>query len=157
MTLEYILLALSWAISIALLLIFIPRNKVREAHVVFFFKQLLTWLFGLVIAEYDLIEYPVRIFKSATTASFTFEYFVYPAICALFNINYPENRVWLKKALHYFYYTSGITAIEMILEKYTLLIDYVNWTWFWTWLTLLATFLLSRLYYTWFFRKKAML
>lgn len=76
-----------------LLIKFIPKNMVREAHVAFLFKQLITCLFGLLVVENGNIKYPYRFFfKKSTKSSFTFEYFVYPALNALFNTYYPEKR-----------------------------------------------------------------
>ncbi|MTV49267.1 hypothetical protein GJ688_09780 [Heliobacillus mobilis] len=133
-----------------LLILFVPRDKVRHAHVIFFFKQLLTWFLGLLVAEYNLIEYPIRFFQNATKASFTFEFFVYPGICVLFNLFYPEKESFLKRAVHYSVYSTGITVFELILEVYTDAIIYIRWTWYWTWITIALTFLASRWYYRWY-------
>lgn len=143
---------MSWIITIILLIIFVPRKKIKEAQVIFFFKQLLTWPFGLVVSELGLVEYPVRFFPVATRASFTFEYFVYPAICVLFNLYYPFEKGTARKLVHYFIYTTGITVVEEILQKYTDLIKYVHWAWYWTWVTLLITFFISNKYYRWFYK-----
>ncbi|ABN51906.1 MAG TPA: hypothetical protein DEF39_10175 [Hungateiclostridium thermocellum] len=139
-------------VSAALLLIFVPKNKIREASVIFCFKQLITWLLGLFVAEFNLIEYPVRLFANATKASFTFEYFVYPSICVIFNLYYPERKSLFKRILYYFIYTAAITVFEVILEKYTQNIKYINWTWYYTFLSVYLTFFLSRAYFKWFFK-----
>jgi hypothetical protein len=41
-----------------LLYIFVPRNKIRDACTIFFSKQLVTWFFGLLVVEKNLISYP---------------------------------------------------------------------------------------------------
>ena len=89
---DYALIALEWILTIVLLVKFISKNKIREAHVAFFFKQLITWVLGLLVVQLKLIEYPVRLFPYANKASFTFEYFVYPSLCAIFNVNFPEKK-----------------------------------------------------------------
>lgn len=155
MTKEYIILISFWIITIISLILFIPRKKVRIAHTSYLFKLLLTWLFGLFVVEFRLIEYPIHEFKYANNTSFTFEYFVYPAICSLFNVHYPANKSILLKVIYYSAFPSIITIIEVILERYTQLINYIDWTWYWTWITLLITFILSRLYVRWFFRIKS--
>jgi len=132
-------------VSAALLLIFVPKNKIREASVIFCFKQLITWLLGLFVAEFNLIEYPVRLFANATKASFTFEYFVYPSICVIFNLYYPERKSLFKRILYYFIYTAAITVFEVILEKYTQNIKYINWTWYYTFLSVYLTFFCQEL------------
>ncbi|WP_306009360.1 CBO0543 family protein [Bacillus sp. MMSF_3328] len=135
-----------------LLVKFIPRNKIREAHVSFLFKQVLTWLFGLLVVEKKLIKYPHRLlFRKSTKSSFTFEYFVYPALCSLFNVHYPEKRNSIIKLLYYLFYSSIITGFELFAAKYTKLIKYEKWTWYWSLITMWITYYLSRVYYRWFF------
>ena len=152
MMIERIIEITAWVIVTGLLFWLIPRDKVREAFLIFFFKQLITWIFGLSIVEFGLVEYPVRLFSNATSTSFTFEYFVYPAICVLFNFYYPEGKHWFRQLGHYVLYVTGITILEVILERNTQLIKYLHWSWYWTWITLFATFFISRMYYKWFFR-----
>ncbi len=149
--LERFILIVTWIILTVLLLLFVPKEKIREANVIFFFKQLLTWILGLVIVEKNLIKYPVRFFKNACKTSFTFEYFAYPSICVFFNLFYPFGESILKQITHYIVYTSGITFFEVILEKHTQLIKYIKWKWYFTWISICITFLLSNLYYRWFF------
>ncbi|UOQ91448.1 hypothetical protein MUO14_12715 [Halobacillus shinanisalinarum] len=153
MTMEQIILVLAWVISISILLIFIPKDKIRNAIVAFQFKQVLTWLFGLAVVQMRMIEYPVRLFDYASRASFTFEFLAYPAICAIFNVHYPEGKSKIAQFGYYALYTSVITVTEVILERYTNLIVYIHWSWYWTWITLFTTFFLSHLFYKWFFRK----
>ena len=151
MQIEIIIQIAALVITALLFMVLIPKNKIRQAHVAFLFKQVLTWIFGLMVAEFRLIEYPVRLFAHATRASFTFEYFVYPGICAFFNIFYPEDKNFFRQLVHYIIYCSGITIFEVILLSYTDIIKYTNWTWYWTWITLFVTFYISRKYYVWFF------
>src|SRR3954464_586527 len=105
----------SWVIMSILLIKFVPRNRIREAWVIFSFKQFMTWLFGLMVVEKNLISYPSRLFfKKATRSSFTFEYFVYPALCILFNLYYPQKKSKKVKLLYHFAHTSFITILETI-------------------------------------------
>ena len=151
---EYIILVIAWLITIGMLIIFVPKKQIREAWLIFFFKQLLTWVLGLIVVELGLIEYPVDIFQHATKTSFTFEYFIYPAICVVFNLHYPENKGRFRRFLHYSYFCTAITIVEVFVERYTDIIEYINWTWYITWITLFITFYASHKYYLWFFRRK---
>jgi len=151
MSKEVIILVSAWIITIAMLIIFVPKNKLREAQVIFFFKQLMTWVFGLTVVQYKLIEYPVRAFSYANRTSFSFEYFIYPAICVVFNLHYPEGKSKVRQFMYYFYFCTAMTIFEVLSEKYTDIINYLNWNWPLTWLTLFITFYISRKYYTWFF------
>ena len=67
----------SWIVSSLLLVVFVKKDKLREALVSFLFKQGLTWVGGLLVVEKQLIYYPFRLFfKESNKSSFTFEYFV---------------------------------------------------------------------------------
>jgi hypothetical protein len=145
-----------WVIMLIALLVFIPKNRMREASSVFLFKLLLTWVMGLFVVQLKWIEYPVRsIFPYAHRSSFTFEFFVYPAICVLFILYYPWKKNYIIQFGYFAAYCSVMTFMEVLIEHYTQMIDYIKWTWYWTWLSLFLTFFLSRLYYVWFFRIKS--
>lgn len=152
MSVDYILIAVQWAIMIVLLILFIPKHKIREAQVAFLFKQFVTWVLGLLVVELRLIEYPVRLFPYANKTSFTFEYFIYPSICAIFNVHYPENKGHFGQFVYYFIYCTTLTGVEVIAEKYTNILKYIHWNWFITWISLFVTFYITRRYYIWFFK-----
>ncbi len=152
MGIETIILVLAWIITIAVLIFTVPKNKIREAILIFFFKQLITWVVGLVITQYRLIEYPIRSFPYATKASFDFEYFIYPAVCVVFNLHYPVGKSRFRQFMHYLITCTAITIVEVLCEKYTDIITYIHWTWYITWITLVITFYISRKFYLWFFK-----
>lgn len=142
----------SWIIMLILLWRFVPKEKIRQAHVAFLIMQVLTWFIGFLVVELKMIEYPIRFFDYASRTSFTYEYFVFPAICVLFNVHYPETASLLKKILYYLAYLLVLTIIEISLEKHTLLIKYLSWDWYWTFISTGLTLFLSRKYLKWFFR-----
>lgn len=145
---------LIWIVTSLLLIKFVPKNKIREASSAFLFKQVMTWLVGLLVVEKGLISYPHRtFFPKANKTSFTFEYFVYPALCSLFNIHYPEKKHPIIKLLYYSLHSSFITVFEVIALKFTNLIKYKNWTWYTTFITVWITYYLSHIYHRWFFKK----
>ncbi len=151
---DSLIIIIGWLITSTLLIIFTPKEKIRQAIVVFMFKQLLTWLLGLTVAELGLIEYPVRSFAKATKTSFDFEYFIYPAFCVLFNLHYPRTKKLIVEFLYYFSFCTALTIIEIIVEKNTNIINYIHWTWYITWASFLITFYASRKFYLWFFKVK---
>ncbi len=150
MKLELMLESAVWITSFSLFL-FIPRKKFRLAQVAILFKQVLTWLIGLVVVEFGLIEYPIRFFASVNRSSFTFEYLAYPVVCGLFNARYPENRSLFFKLFYFSSYCTLITVTEVLIEINTELITYIHWSWYWTWITLFVTFFISRTFCKWFF------
>jgi hypothetical protein len=156
MTKERIIEISVWVIMIIALLIFVPRNKMREAWVAYLFKMFLTWGLGLYVVQMRWVEYPVRfIFPYAHRSSFTFEYFAYPAICVLFILHYPEKKSYIAQFGYFAAYCSIMTLLEVLIEQNTSLIHYITWKWYWTWISLFITFALSRLFNVWFFRIKS--
>ncbi|MGN7401844.1 CBO0543 family protein [Cytobacillus praedii] len=146
----------TWVITSILLLLFLPRKRLREAVPVFLFKQFMTWFFGLLVVESGRIKYPIRLFfKNTTKSSFTFEYFVYPSFCALFNLYYPAKRNKGIKFLYYFAHTSLLTVLEFFIEKYTKLITYKKWGWYWSFSSIWVTYYISRVFHNWFFKDPA--
>ncbi|MFC6604827.1 CBO0543 family protein [Ectobacillus funiculus] len=49
-------------------------------------------------------------------------------------------------------FSTGLTVPEIFIEKYTNLITYVNWKWYYTWLSVYATLFLAWIFYKWFFK-----
>ncbi|MFE8699798.1 CBO0543 family protein [Cytobacillus sp. FJAT-54145] len=146
----------AWIITSILLIKYVPKNRIREAHISFLFKQVVTWLFGLLVVEKNLISYPNRLFfKKANKSSFTFEYFVYPALCSLFNLYYPEKSNNVVKLIYYFIHTSIITGFEIFAVKYTNLIKYNNWKWYWSFVTMWFSYYISRIYHRWFYKDRS--
>lgn len=154
MTMDRTILIAVWIVTILLVLFTTPRNQIREAYIIFSFKQVLTWPLGLLVVQYKLIEYPVRMFPFAMRSSFSFEYFIFPALCIVFNLKFPENKSIIHKILWYLFFPSWMTILEVLIEKHTNLIRFIAWNWFWTWSSLLITFYLSRVFYLWFMKKQ---
>ncbi|GMK40579.1 hypothetical protein PCCS19_36350 [Paenibacillus sp. CCS19] len=86
-------------------------------------------------------------------ASFTFEFFVFPSISAIFNTNFPTRKNWFIKAVYILSFPALMTIVEVLLEKNTELIKYIHWSWYWSFITILITLLISYGYYLWFFKK----
>jgi len=150
---EKTIIGIVYLLSFFLLYKFVPKDKTRHAAVAFLFKQALTWLFGLIVVEKKLIDYPYcPIFKKAYKGSFSFEYFFYPVLCVLFNIHYPAKSSIVIKALYHLSHTSFITGIEVLTEKYTKLIRYKKWKWYYSFTSIWFVNYLSHVFYQWFFR-----
>lgn len=148
------ILTFIWFVTIVLLYKYVPRRQVRHGVLAFLYMQLVSWLFGILVVEKGLIKYPVREFKKAYNGSFSFEYFFFPALSALFNIYYPEEKNKLMKFLYIASYTAFVVINEVILEKYTNLIKYINWKWYWSLLSVGLSYYSSRIFYRWFFKEK---
>ncbi|CAG7638664.1 hypothetical protein PAESOLCIP111_03965 [Paenibacillus solanacearum] len=71
---DTIILYSAWIVTAILLLILINRRNWIEAQVSFLFMQVPSWLFGAIVVQGGLIEYPVGFLSMAYRASFTFEF-----------------------------------------------------------------------------------
>ncbi|WP_127584614.1 CBO0543 family protein [Paenibacillus koleovorans] len=150
---DRLVLALSLVTAALLLLLFTPRNKIHEAQIVFLFVQFITWVLGLLAVEFQLLEYPVREFTIATQTSFSFEYFILPATCVIFVLRLPRHKSISKVIGWYLFWPTWMTVVEVLIERHTNLIKFLNWNWFYTWSSLLLGFLVTHAYYKWFMRK----
>jgi hypothetical protein len=139
-----------WIVSFASVW-FIPKDKRRHASFIFLFSQFPAWILGLLVVEAGYIEYPVREFAKANSTSFSFEYFVLPLLCVFFNLNYPSHKSIAKKLLYIASIMSSFTLIELLTEKYTRIIKYVNWESYWTLISMTLVFYFVRVVYKWFY------
>jgi hypothetical protein len=136
------------------ILFFLPKKKIRLAVVAFLFQQMITFLIGLVVVELGLLEYPVRLFASINRTSFTFEYYAFPVVCAAFNVWYPNHRSILIQSGYYAGFSSVLTIVEVLIDKYTDLITYVHWEWYISLISIFFALLIARLFCVWFFAKE---
>lgn len=150
---ERVILGSVWVICF-ISIWFIPREKAAKASFVFLVTQFFTWITGLTVVEFGWIEYPVHEFYKANATSFSFEYFVLPITTIFFILYYPKNKSIKSKILYYVLFSSLLTLFEFCLEKYTLLIKYNSWRWYWTWITVPVVFYGVRCVYKWFYKIK---
>jgi hypothetical protein len=152
MRIEWWILLSLYAVTTGILF-FIPKNKIRLAVVAFLFKQVITFLVGLLVVELGLIEYPIRSFASINRTSFDYEFYFFPVTCAVFNVWYPNHRSPLIQLVYYIVFSTVLTIGEIILEKYTELIHYIHWEWYISWITIFISFFIVRRFCIWFFSK----
>ncbi|WP_372512750.1 CBO0543 family protein [Bacillus salipaludis] len=131
---------------------FIPKDKVREASVIFLFQQCVTWFAGILAVGFHLLEYPVRELAKVNGTSFLYEFFLYPVVTIFFCLFYPKTNSFWKKPLYISAYSTALTLPEVIMEKYTNLISYIHWQWYFTWTSVYATLFLAWIFYKWYFK-----
>jgi len=143
MTLERGILAGVTIVSLLLVLV-IPRHQYRIAAVAFLTTQFITTILGHVVVDSGALVYPVREFAQVNRTSFIYEFLAYPMVSAVFHAYYPVRRNRLYQIGYYVLYTAVLTIIEVYIERYTNLIRYIEWNWFWTWGSLLVTLSITR-------------
>jgi len=151
---EIIILLSSWIIGILLFCFLVPVSKLRLAIIGFLIMQTITWPLGFLVSEFNLISYPVRLFDDAARTSFTFEYFAFPIVSALYNLYHPRKSK-LRGLLFTSIIVSLLTGIEVILERYTDTIEYINWRWYWSSISMFITLYISLGIWKWFNKKSA--
>ncbi|WP_371361026.1 CBO0543 family protein [Sporomusa malonica] len=143
---------LNAAVVVSLIsLAFTPRDKVLQMQFILLFVQLPTWLLGLSAVEMGLLEYPYRELASVNRTSFIFEYLALPVVCVHLNNHYPWHASAPMKAAYFAGVSLLLTGTEVVLERYTMLINYTGWEWYWTWISVIFIFCLTQKTVAWFF------
>lgn len=146
---EQIITIIASVITLLLLIFAVDWRYFRDWIVIYLFKCLLDLAVSSPIVELKLIKYPVRLLPHFYDTSILFELWVFPVLCILYNQVTREKGIGPIIA-YAMLFSAGITAIEYPLELYTKLITYLKWTWFTTFCTLTTTFLISRVFISFF-------
>ncbi len=149
---ETILLAAATLVSLSSLL-FIPKKYRLQAQFVFTFVQFPTWVLGLIAVELRLLEYPYRELSRVNRTSFIFEYMILPVLCIHFNAHFRHHASRPKKLGYYLGTASIITAVEFVIERYSMVLRYTGWQWYMTFLGVWLVLWLSKASARWFLGK----
>jgi hypothetical protein len=142
-------------LSIFAIIILVPRNKSREAWILFLFLQVITWPSGSFAVEMGWIEYPVQLIKGVNQynrTSLTFEFFLFPIVTIMFSLYFPNVRRF-GVIIYYVCFAGFFTIIEVVLERTTRLVEYHDWSWYWTLITVIISLFLNHKYYLWYKQK----
>ncbi|BDG43973.1 CBO0543 family protein [Saccharococcus caldoxylosilyticus] len=127
-----------WAlliIGMALLFFSLRKPLIKDTVLVFLLKAYFSSFFGVIVAEKKLVEYPVRFLGQYFDTSILFEYFLYPIMCVYFyQTTYRSSLLGI--IVQCALYTSALTILEVLCEKYTNLIKYYTWTWEYSFITI---------------------
>jgi hypothetical protein len=155
MSIEVFVLVLIWLLGFAAFVVFIPNNSRRRFIFTFLACHLLTWLDSLFLVQFNFISFPFREFPKATDILFTSSSLCYPIIYG-FYIHYHQVGKKIGRFLYLSIWVSGIVIFVELAEKYTDLLKFDNFSWYWTWLNFFLLFALTNVIYRWFFIEKAL-
>lgn len=146
---EMFISVLALIISLLLFIFVVDWRYFRDWVVVFLFKCTSDFIWGSLVVERGLLKYPDRFFPNYYDTSILFELWVFPVLCVLYN------QITMRRGIgpiigYAVLFSAGITAIEYLIERYTNLIYYIDWTWFTTFYTLIITFLTARAFIAFF-------
>lgn len=150
MSLDIIILILIWTIGVLLFVCFTQKRK-RKLLLAFLICQCLLWASSLVYTSLDLIAFPIREFPIATDLLVTTEYFFYPLLCGFYIIYEPKGSFFFR-VIYLSICTSLLVSFDVILERYTNLIEYVQYGWYWIWISFFWLFAFTNYLYIWFFQ-----
>lgn len=146
---EFIIQIAAAVITLLLLIFAVDWRYFRDWVVVFLFKSLLDITIDAALVKANLLIYPVRLLARFYDISLLFDFWVFPVLCVLYNQVTRERSLW--PIIYYAaLFSVGMTLIEYFLELYTGLIEYINWSWYVTFIGLTLTFLASRLFIAFF-------
>lgn len=131
-------------IGIALLFYSLRKPPIKDLIIIFLLTSFFSIFLGVLVVEENMIEYPISFLSNYFSSSLLYEYLLLPVVCIYFYqgtyySRYP--RMILKCAL----YTSVLTIIEVLLERYTDLIEYHTWTWVHTFISIFCLMMFIRI------------
>jgi hypothetical protein len=107
----------------------------------------------MILVNENVLEFPHRLLPHLTNIPLTFDYTTFPVIHAFF-YQWTASRNGLQMVGIALVITSVITFLEYLMERYTDLINYNNWTWHLTFSSIFIILLLTRMAVSFWFRKK---
>lgn len=152
MTLERWILLAAWVLCALIMLFAVPKHRFREALLLLFSNQVITWSLSLLFVEAGMIENPVREFPIATRANFTFNFVLYPTLSMLFGLYYPLRGSRGKQLLYQAGIITGIASCLTGVVLYTQLIEFPRFNWLLGCLVLLFGFNGSRKFVLWYLK-----
>lgn len=153
MSKDVIVMALIWVTASIAVILFIPRGRWAEAIFVYMLSNSLTWINALIHLQYGLISFPVREFPKATDLSSTLDYFGYPLVIVFYFL-YEPNKNWSIRLLYLSAWITCLVLFDLTLVKFTNLVKYQVYHWYWTWIDFFVVFFIIRMISKWFFRRE---
>jgi len=150
MSKELFVLIISWTVAIGMLWWKIPRNKVREAHLVFLFAQAIGWLYVFIQTKLGNIIFPYREFPYASDMLISLHYIIYPTFNVFYILWYPKNKGKFIRIIYTLIFIGIHQMYEYLLARYTDLIENKNWHWSYGLLTKLIIYFIILRFYKWY-------
>lgn len=156
MLMEHWILLAMWLFGLIGFFLFIPRKDLRKGSLAFLMFQAIIWLCDMPSFQFGLLSAPVRLFPKATDLTITINYLFYPVLFSIFYVNRRQMVTLWSKLIYFFIWTSVITLFDIILERYTDLLEYGLLTWYGMWIYINFLFYVSQVCCNWFYKDKAL-
>ncbi|WP_079528110.1 CBO0543 family protein [Halobacillus hunanensis] len=149
---EIIMLRVFLFIGIGLFILALRRPPQKDWLLIYFISAYFGSFIGALVVAHHLISYPVTFLKPPFHSSVLFEFLLLPIVCTYYyQTSYQSGIfgfIWQAG-----FYSSVLTIIEFFLEGYTDLIEYHQWKWYFTLITVF-TFLICVRSLMWVIHKK---
>ncbi len=125
-------------LGIGLFIFSLRKPPLKEWLLFFLLTGYFSSIIGVIVVEEGMLTYPVNLFNRHFDSSLTYEYVLFPVL-GIYYYQSTFRSGWGGYVGKAAIYSAIITILEFFLEKYTDLIHYESWTW---WYTFLSTLLL---------------
>lgn len=150
MRLETKILIDLWLVMTILIIVVVPKAHFRRYLLGSLVCQCITWFSILLHVHFKLLAYPVREFPKATDLGFSMPYMVYPIMAGLYMVYEPRHSLPLRVA-YLFLWCCGVAVFHYTMAKYTDLLNFVHYHWFFSGATSIIVLLLTSTIVRWFF------
>lgn len=130
-------------LGIILLVFSLRKPPITQWLLTFLLNAYISVFIGVVVVEHKMLEYPIKFLPDFFDSSLLFEYLLFPVVCVYF-YQTTYRSPFLAIIGQAFLYCGTLTAVEVLLEKHTDLIEYHTWTWGYTFGSTLLVMLLIR-------------
>ncbi|SFD45205.1 hypothetical protein SAMN05216238_101402 [Lentibacillus persicus] len=107
--------------------ILLTKRPLIQWLLCFFIAAYFASFLGDLVAKAGMLTYPVKLFPQLQS-SVLYEYLLLPLICVR-HVQITYQSSFLKWCLYAFFYSGVVTIVEVLLEKYTALVHFINWNW----------------------------
>ncbi|WP_240758487.1 CBO0543 family protein [Lysinibacillus sp. SGAir0095] len=145
-----------WIFGIVGFILFSARKDLRKGFLALMMFQAIIWLCDMLSFKYGLLSAPVREFPKAIDLSITINYFFYPVLFSIFYVHKEVKESRWARFIYFFVWITAITFFDIVLKKYTDLLEYGSITWYGMWIYLGALFFVSQVCCNWFYKDKAL-
>lgn len=113
--------------------------------------QAVTRPLGILLVNFGLIEYPVRLYPKAVDSAFLHGFILNPTIFVIYYLLYPKQSGLVWKWGYTFLVSAIPVLVEVAENKYTDLVNYQRWSGYISWMLAIIFYYLMRKYADWYF------
>jgi len=156
MLMEHWFLIAMWLLGFVGFILLIKRKDRRKGFLALMVFQSIVWLCDMPAFTYGLLSAPVREFPKATDLPLTINYFFYPVLFSIFYVHKRVTRSLWSQFIYFFVWITMITFFDIVIERYTNLLEYGILTWYGMWIYIGFLFCVSLVCCNWFFKDKSL-